>query len=113
MRRFRAGEIAAGARADVFIASRYPQFSRSSLEKLFANGSVRLKNQPVKSSYKVRRGDLFSVKDEWLFHQPSVVKLPIIYQDADVLVINKPADMLTHSKGLINLEPTVASFIKP
>ena len=40
------------------------------------------------------------------------MNLPVIYEDNDVVVIDKPAGVLTHSKGALNFEATVASFIK-
>jgi 23S rRNA pseudouridine1911/1915/1917 synthase len=112
MRKLKAGELDAGVRADVFITAKYPQFSRSSLEGLFENDQVTLKKKTVKPSYKMRAGDTLTVDDSYITREPAVVDLPIIYEDDDVVVINKPAGMLTHSKGALNTESTVASFIK-
>ncbi len=113
MRKFKAGKSAVGKRADVFVAGHYPAFSRSSLEALFDNQQISLNDQPIKPSQKVKKGDVVMV-DETLFKkQPPEVKLPIIYEDSNVIVIDKPAGILTHSKGALNLESSVASFIKP
>ncbi|MBX4201608.1 RluA family pseudouridine synthase [Candidatus Saccharibacteria bacterium] len=113
MSEFRANESDIGVRADVYIAGKYPEFTRSSLEGLFDNHSVSIGGKPVKSSYKVRVGDKFSVDDSALTNQPETIELPILFEDDDVLVIDKPAGILTHSKGALNLESTVASFIQP
>jgi 23S rRNA pseudouridine1911/1915/1917 synthase len=42
---------------------------------------------------------------------PEPIKLPVIYEDDDVVVMNKPAGVLTHAKGCINTEATVATFM--
>jgi 23S rRNA pseudouridine1911/1915/1917 synthase len=103
----------AGSRADIFVAKQYPRFSRSSLEGLFDDGRISIDNKPIKSAYKVKLGEVLKVEDRLLFNQPAKIKLPILYEDADVMVIDKPAGILTHSKGALNTEATVASFIRP
>ena len=113
MQEFKASESDAGARADVFVASKYPQFSRSSLQLLFDRGLVQVDGEPAKAAHKVEAGDKVRVDGTLLSAAPPQIELPVIYEDADVTVINKPAGVLTHSKGALNLEGTVASFIKP
>jgi 23S rRNA pseudouridine1911/1915/1917 synthase len=113
MQEFEAQEADAGLRADVFVAGKYPEFSRSSLEGLFSSGKITLRSQTLKPSHKIRTGEKLTVDETLLRQDPPVIKLPIIYEDKDVLVINKPAGVLSHSKGALNNEATVASFIKP
>jgi 23S rRNA pseudouridine1911/1915/1917 synthase len=100
-----------GQRADVFIASKYPGFSRASLSGLFDQDKIELGGKALKPSYRLREGETLEVDDRLLDSQPELVDLPVIYEDAGVIVMNKPAGMLTHSKGALNLEPTVASFL--
>lgn len=100
-------------RADIFIAGKYPKFTRSSLEMLFRGGKISLNSKPLKPSYKLRHGDILSVDEQLLTQSPEPIELPVIYEDDDVVVINKPAGLLTHSKGAINNEATVASFVGP
>jgi len=102
-----------GIRADVFVSSRYPDFSRSSLEGLFDSGKVVLSGVGLRPSYKMRQGDKLTVDDAILHQKSPNISLPIIYEDADVVVVDKPAGVLSHSKGALNLEGTVASFIHP
>ena len=45
------------------------------------------------------------------FLKPPQLELPVIYEDNNVAVINKPAGVLTHAKGVLNTEATVASFL--
>ena len=112
MRQFKLTEADRGLRADIFLSKQYPQYSRSSLEKLF-DGRVTVSGQPIKSSYKMAPGNKLSIDDAQLGKQPPKIELPVIYEDDDVLVINKPGGVLTHSKGAFNSEATVASFIVP
>lgn len=113
MQEFKATDADIGVRADIFITGQYPDFSRSSLESLFDTDNVKLNSKAVKASYKLRAGDSLAVDDSLIKQVPKPVKLPIIYEDDDVVVIDKPAGVLSHSKGLLNNEPTVASFIQP
>ncbi len=105
-------ESAIGLRADVLVTQRYSNFSRSTLLTLFDRQLVTINGKPAKPGQKIRLGDKLSIDDKILKKIPSKIDLPIIYEDKDVLVINKPAGILTHSKGTFNEEPTVASFIR-
>ncbi len=60
----------------------------------------------------MRGGDVVIVDQEILEERHEVVALPILYEDADCLVINKPIGVLTHSKGAFNPESTVATFVE-
>jgi 23S rRNA pseudouridine1911/1915/1917 synthase len=113
MKKYKVDEDSIGLRADVFIASKYPQFSRSSLEDLFTNSLVSVDGKQVKPSYKVKPTSIVHVYDDELNRSLPKIELPIIYEDHNLLVINKPAGILTHSKGAFNNEATVATFIKP
>lgn len=113
MKEFLAGEADAGLRADVFIAGRYPKFSRSSLEALFDNQLVQVNDKTAKASHLLKDGDRLMVDDHLLKQKPPKIELPVLYEDDDMVVIDKPAGVLTHSKGALNTEATVASFIAP
>jgi 23S rRNA pseudouridine1911/1915/1917 synthase len=101
-----------GKRVDVFVAELYPQFARSALEVLFKNTVVRVNGQTAKPSTKLRKEDVVTVDAGDLFKEPAKVLLPVLYEDDNIVVINKPAGILTHSKGSINDEATVATFLK-
>lgn len=102
----------AGIRADTFISQHLPDYSRSSLKHLFPE-HVKINKKMAKASYKLRPGDIVKIDDTSLSAEPQAIELPILYEDDDVLVLNKPAGVLTHSKGALNTEATVASFIRP
>jgi 23S rRNA pseudouridine1911/1915/1917 synthase len=100
-----------GLRADIFIANNYPQFTRATLAKLFDGIHVLVNDQSVKHGYKLRVSDRIKVDVSPLEGMPVTVDIPIIYENDDVVVMDKPAGMLTHSKGSFNAEATVASFL--
>ena len=111
MQEFKVSAADVGQRADVFVANQYPDFTRSSLERLFKDGLVTIQDKPAKPSDKIKLGGKVSVDEAILKAKPPMVNLPVIYEDGDVIVINKPAGLLSHSKGALNLEATVASFV--
>lgn len=100
-------------RLDVYMATYYPEHSRSVWQKYIDRGCVSV-NGVVETSTKKTLGE----DDEVSFILPekmdfSADTLPILYEDDNVLVINKPAGVLTHSKGALNDEFTVAEFARP
>lgn len=101
-----------GERLDKVIASSLPQYSRSALSKLIDTNNVEVNGKPQKSRYKVKPKDIITVDTSRLTAKPDEIELPIIYEDQDVIVINKPSGVLTHSKGVFNKEATVATFIQ-
>lgn len=112
MKEFSAGPDQAGQRLDVFVAAQHPRFSRSSLLGLFKNGFVTVNGEAEKAGYKLRPQDRVKVDQAMLTTQPPTIDLPVIYEDDNVTLIDKPGGILTHSKGALNTEATVASFIK-
>src|SRR5260370_178902 len=101
-----------GGRADVFVAKKYPEFTRSSLERLFDDNSVSIAGKPIRPAYKVKLGDKLSVDDGLIKAEPPEIEIPTLYENDDVIVLNKPGGILSHSKGALNIEGTVASFIR-
>jgi 23S rRNA pseudouridine1911/1915/1917 synthase len=100
-------------RLDVYLATYYPEYSRSVWQKYIALGYVRV-GEVVRTVAKTTLGE----DDEVSFTIPegpdfTGQQLPVLYEDNDVLVIDKPAGVLTHSKGALNDEFTVAEFGRP
>jgi 23S rRNA pseudouridine1911/1915/1917 synthase len=92
-----------GKRIDAYLAARYPDYSRSVVQKLIDAEAVLVNGQVVKASYKVRLDDEIRV---WLpdlgdgSHSPEDIPIPIIYEDEGFVVVNKPPGMVTHpAKG--------------
>lgn len=88
-----------GIRLDVLVAGLDEEFTRARVQKLIEQGEVTVNQSPAKSNYKVREGDKisFSVPEpEKLEINPEAIPLDIVYEDGDLLVINKPQGMVVH-----------------
>jgi len=87
-------------RIDKFLMHRIENASRNRIQSAIEAGSVLVNEKIVKSSYKVKPMDVISVvlphppRDTEVY--PEDIPLNIIYEDNDVLVINKPAGMVVH-----------------
>jgi 23S rRNA pseudouridine1911/1915/1917 synthase len=89
----------AGDRIDRFLAARLRDQSRSHVQKLIKDGLVRVGGAEVKANSAVRAGDVIEVNildpaPATLLAEP--LPLTILYQDADVVVVDKPAGMVVH-----------------
>uniref|UniRef100_UPI003FEE9895 RluA family pseudouridine synthase n=1 Tax=Candidatus Ventrimonas sp. TaxID=3048889 RepID=UPI003FEE9895 len=86
-------------RIDRFLGSRLEQVSRSYLQKLVKEGAVLVNGKPVKSSYKVENGDWIRLEIPDAV-EPEIeaeeMDLDILYEDSDIILINKPKGMVVH-----------------
>jgi len=99
-----------GKRLD-FFATEILGVSRAFTHKLIEKGKVKVNLEAEKPSYHVRAGDKISIDfDPKKIKIPSI-KMPIIYEDDDCVVISKPAGVLSHNKGEYNPEATVATWL--
>ena len=88
-----------GIRLDKVLAIIYPEQSRSFFQKLIKNGRVSIGEEIPKASYPVKAGELLQV-----LIPPAVqvdilaedIPLDILYEDEDILIVNKPKDMVVH-----------------
>ncbi len=99
-------------RLDVLLAERHPEISRSTWQKHIKAGNIAVNNNPAKNAkQEVTEADhiAINIPDSTDF---TAHELPIIYIDDEVIVVNKPAGVLTHSKGALNDEFTVAEFFR-
>lgn len=102
-----------GIRLDAFLVIHVPELSRSSLQKLCIAGRVTVNDQSQPVKYKVKLDDKVSIQfDPKELDEVPDIALPVLYEDDDCIVINKPDGILTHSKGGFNPEATVATFIR-
>lgn len=88
----------AGTRADVFLAAKLG-VSRSNMQKLLEDGRVKRGEKIIKANYKVRAGEMFVVdipESEPIEAVPENIPLDIIYEDDDVVVLNKARGMVVH-----------------
>ena len=89
----------AGIRIDKFLASAIPDKSRSHYQKAIDNGLVLVNGKTVKSKYQTRLGDEIVISIEPVKEidiLPEDIPIDILYEDNDVIVVNKPKGMVVH-----------------
>jgi len=88
-----------GTRLDRYVADQLPDLSRGTVQGLIESGRVRVDGQQRKPKFRMTPGEVVSVEipppriDEIL---PDPIPLAIVYEDADVIVVDKPAGMVVH-----------------
>lgn len=95
--RFKAAEDS-GVRIDRYLSD-VSDLSRSRVQALVKDGLITVNGKPVKSSYAVCAGDIIEAdvpEDQPMDLQPENIPLDILYEDEDVIVINKPKGMIVH-----------------
>lgn len=99
-------------RLDLLLAERHPEVSRSTWQKHIKAGHIFVNGTPAKNAkQEVTDADSIAINVPDSIDY-SAHELPIIYLDDNVIVVNKPAGILTHSKGALNDEFTVADFFR-
>ena len=96
---FEVGNGEQNLRIDKYLAQKLPDQSRSYIQKLIKDEQVTVHTQKIKSNYKVQSGDQLRVELPKLQEPdilPEDIPLDILYEDEDVLVINKPKGMVVH-----------------
>lgn len=98
--RFEAGKGQSALRVDKFLMNLIENTTRSKIQNAVESGAVLVNDAPVKSNYKVKAGDVVRVV---LAHptyeqllKPEDIALDIVYEDDQLLVVNKPAGMVVH-----------------
>ncbi|RMH97356.1 MAG: RluA family pseudouridine synthase [Calditrichaeota bacterium] len=89
----------AALRIDKFLALKFPHYSRAFFQKLIKQARVQVNDRVVKASYLLEPGDRVEVEippPEETELIPEPIPLDILYEDAHLLVINKPAGMVVH-----------------
>lgn len=88
-----------GKRIDAYLATKNEELSRVAIQRLIDEEKILINNNKTKASYKVQEGDLITLEEE----QPREVSLKaqeipieIIYEDKDIIVVNKPKGMVVH-----------------
>lgn len=86
-------------RIDKFISNIAKELSRSLIQKLLSEGHILVNGSVVKSSYKVKKNDLIEIDKIDVFDYtivPKEMSLDIVYEDDDLLVVNKPSGLVVH-----------------
>jgi 23S rRNA pseudouridine1911/1915/1917 synthase len=90
----------AGKRLDHFLQERLPQFSRSRLQEWIKNGRALVNGVAVRPSHTLRGGETVELEpaDPPPLHAtPEAIPLPVLYEDDDLVAIDKPAGMVVHA----------------
>lgn len=86
-------------RIDKLISKRYPEYSRSNIQKWIENKWITVNEKPVKPNYKCQLNDQISGNipaEEPIVLHPENIPLTIIYEDDSLLIVNKPRGMIVH-----------------
>lgn len=100
-------------RLDAYMAEFWPEYSRSTWQKYIEMGLVEVNSAIVTSvKYQLGEDDVVTVKTLPVVSFDEQT-LPVVYEDDHVVVINKPVGVLTHAKGALTEEFSVAEFVRP
>ncbi len=98
--RFEAGKGQSPLRIDKFLMNLIENATRNKIQKAAENGNIFVNDVPVKANYKVKANDVIRVlMEEPPFENeiiPEDIPLDIVYEDDDLLVVNKPAGLVVH-----------------
>lgn len=98
--RFKADPGQESVRIDKYLLDRLPNTSRNKIQSAAKNGSVVVNGKPVKSNYKVKPGDEVAIVLPYPVREieliPQDIPLDIVYEDRELIVVNKAANMVVH-----------------
>lgn len=86
-------------RIDAYLSERMDDLSRVAIQRLVSNGKILVNGKKVKTSYKVQTGDKIQIEEEKpveISLKAENIPLDVIYEDADIIVINKLKGMVVH-----------------
>lgn len=88
-----------GSRLDKLISVKFSEFSRVAIQRMIENENIKVNNKKVKASYKVNENDFIELEEEEVKETDLVaedIPLDVIYEDNDILVVNKAKGMVVH-----------------
>lgn len=92
-------ESQAGIRIDKFLSDEFPEMSRSYIQKLIKEDQITVNGKRIKANFKVSETDIV-VMNEPELKEPDIlaenIPLDILYEDSDILIVNKPKGMVVH-----------------
>ncbi len=99
IRRFKVGQPSAGTRLDLYLASVCSDLSRSRIQKLIAEGAVRVAGAPARRSHAVRAGENVEIdvpEPKAVAIEAEEIPLSVLFEDEHLLAIDKPAGLVVH-----------------
>ena len=91
-------ELDIGKRIDAYLAEN-TEFSRANIQRLIENEKIQVNGKKVKVSYKIQKDDEISIEDEKpkeISVEAQDIPVDVLYEDSDIIVINKPKGMVVH-----------------
>lgn len=88
-----------GIRIDKLISNKYDNITRVAVQRMIENGNIKVNGNSVKTSYKVALNDILEIEEEEIKDTsilPEDIPLDVIYEDNDILVINKQKGLVVH-----------------
>lgn len=88
-----------GKRIDAYLSEKLEDMSRVTVQRLLSNGKILVNHKIVKSSYKVQEGDKIQIEEEIpveISLKAQNIPLEVIYEDKDIIVVNKPKGIVVH-----------------
>ena len=96
---FRVDEVEEKRRLDIYLCEKFPERSRSNIQKLISDGLVKVDGEKVKPGHKICGGEILEVADfepTFTEYLPENLPLDILYEDSDIIVVNKARGMTVH-----------------
>ena len=90
---------AAGVRLDRFLADQLPRFSRSRLQQLIRTGAITVNGKAMRPRDAARKGDTIQIREpapEKTDIRPQPIPLKVLFEDDDLIVVNKPPGLVVH-----------------
>ena len=100
-------------RIDLYISNIEKELSRTSIHRLIENEKIKVNGKNIKPSYKVENGDKIEIEIEEpkeVDLKPQNIPIDVIYEDSDIIVINKPKGMVVHPANG-NLDGTLVNAV--
>lgn len=99
MKKYFHAENEKGIRIDRYLTDQMPEMTRSHIQKLIKDGHVLINDKPVKANYRLSFSEKIEVEipePEILEIEPENIPLDILYEDDDIIIVNKPKQMVVH-----------------
>lgn len=101
-------------RLDKVVAKEFPDMSRTNIQKNISEGLITINDKVEKASYKTKVGDKLTIEildDEILDVEPQNIPLDIVYEDEDVIVVNKESGMVVHPSAGVTKDTLVNALL--
>jgi len=97
-----------------FLIEEYPDSPRTRIKKLLQSGTIRVNNKPVTlHSYPLKQGDIFEINKQAGIAAKAGLPFPVLFEDQDVIVVDKPAGISTSSTdGSLNIQEILSVFLR-